>query len=135
MFRVENAYKPFGGIRMILILLRSDSGQVVSGSTDHTLKVWNIQSVNAPTPLPGGGQVVSGSMDKTFKVWNGQSGQCLKTLQGHTDTIQAVAALRSGLVVSESEDNTLNAFSLWHMHTVLLQCCKVGRWSADQRIT
>ena len=34
-----------------------------------------------------GTRIVSGSYDKTVRVWDAQSGECVKTLEGHTDVV------------------------------------------------
>jgi WD40 repeat protein len=36
---------------------------------------------------PDGKNIVSGSDDKTIKVWNAQTGQCVSTLNGHRYTL------------------------------------------------
>ena len=47
--------------------------------------------------------VVSGSEDHTVRVWRIADGACLHTLHGHTSTIRAVCALPGGRVDSASE--------------------------------
>ncbi|MGE3920335.1 MAG: hypothetical protein AB7F64_05225, partial [Gammaproteobacteria bacterium] len=99
------------------------SGEVVSGSDDNTLRVWNpktgqcrqvlqghTDSVYALTVLPGG-EVVSGSRDKTLRVWNPNTGQCLQVLKGHTDSVYALTVLPCGEVVCGSLDNTLRVWN------------------------
>ena len=44
----------------------------------HTQSVWSV------AVLPDG-NAISASYDKTLKVWDLKSGQCVMTLQGHTD--------------------------------------------------
>jgi WD40 repeat protein len=70
-----------------------DGKQVVSGSDDKTVKIWDTSSgaclqmlkghsssVNSVTFSHDGKQVASGSRDKTVKIWNASSGLCIKTL-------------------------------------------------------
>jgi hypothetical protein len=70
-----------------------DVTQVVSGSVDKTVKIWDAGSGAYLKTLKGhsgsvrsvafshdGTQVVSGSVDKTVKIWDAGSGACLKTL-------------------------------------------------------
>ena len=70
-----------------------DGTQVVSGSLDNTVKIWNTSSGACLKTLEGhsnsvysvtfshdGTQVVSGSSDQTVKIWDAGSGACLKTL-------------------------------------------------------
>ena len=53
-------------------------------------------------------QVVSGSDDETVKIWDTSSGAYLKTLEGHSDGVNSVAFLHDGTqVVSGSDDKTV----------------------------
>ncbi len=86
-----------------------DGRQVVSGSQDKTLKVWDLEigselrtlsghsgAVWAVAVTPDGRQVVSGSGDKTLKVWDLETGSELHTLSGHSDWVNAVAVTPDG---------------------------------------
>ena len=86
-----------------------DGGQAVSGSSDGTLKVWDLPSgrpvrslkghmgwVRAVAVTPDGGQAVSGSDDNTLKVWDLSSGRLVRSLEGHTDWVNAVAVTPDG---------------------------------------
>ncbi|MGE3920970.1 MAG: protein kinase, partial [Gammaproteobacteria bacterium] len=53
---------------------------------------------------------VSGSLDNTIRIWNVASGECLKVLEGHTKSVEALTVLPSGEVVSGSSDQTIR---LW----------------------
>jgi eukaryotic-like serine/threonine-protein kinase len=84
-----------------------DSTQVVSGSYDYTVKVWDITSRELLTTFqspqghtdvvtsvawsPDGTRVASGSWDKTIKVWNIATGTLIATYSGHTHAVSAVA--------------------------------------------
>jgi WD40 repeat protein len=55
-----------------------------------------------------GMQVVSGSGDNTVKIWDASSGAFLKTLEGHSESVWSVALSHDGMqVVSGSHDNTV----------------------------
>src|SRR5271168_180224 len=55
-----------------------------------------------------GTQVVSGSDDCTVKIWDASSGACLKTLEGHSNSVSSVAFSHDGTqVVSGSDDSTV----------------------------
>ena len=41
---------------------------------------------------PDGRRVVSGSLDKTLKVWDVATGECVATLQGHSDRVRCAAS-------------------------------------------
>ena len=51
-------------------------------------------------------EVVSGSSDKTIKIWDRQSGQLLRTLERHSDGVRSVAVMGNDLV-SASWDKTI----------------------------
>jgi WD40 repeat protein len=48
-------------------------------------------SVNSVTFSPDGKQVVSGSYDKTVRLWDAVTGALLQTLEGHSDSVNSVA--------------------------------------------
>ncbi|KAF5343411.1 hypothetical protein D9757_015391 [Collybiopsis confluens] len=97
-----------------------DDQQVVSGSYDHTVRIWNVQTgQQIGDPLHGhtGGvmsvafscdsqQVVSGSYDETVRIWDVQRGQQIgDPLHGQTDAVTSVAFSPDGQrVVSGSDD-------------------------------
>ena len=49
----------------------------------------------------GPDRIVSGSWDNTVKIWN-TDGECLKTLEGHSDEVSSVAILGPDRIVSGS---------------------------------
>ena len=38
--------------------------------------------------VAGSGQIVSGSADETVKVWDGATGECVQTLAGHNGSLR-----------------------------------------------
>ncbi|KUJ10180.1 uncharacterized protein LY89DRAFT_710917 [Mollisia scopiformis] len=105
-----------------------DSKQVVSGSYDATIRLWDaatgaaLQTLKGHTNLvtsvafsPNGKQVVSGSDDKTVRLWDAATGAALQTLEGHSDWVRSVAFSPNGKqVVSGSDDETIR---LWDAAT------------------
>jgi WD40 repeat protein len=100
-------------------------GGVVSGSDDHTLRIWDVESgqtlaaleghhgsVSAVAVLRDGRRVVSGSSDGTLRVWDVESGQTLTTLKGHQLSVTALAVFPDGRVVSGSHDGTLRVWDV-----------------------
>ena len=108
------------------VVITPDGKQAVSGSSDHTLRVWDISSgtylrsleghtdmVTAVAITPDGKQAVSGSSDHTLRIWDISSGTCLRSLEGHTDVVTAVAVTPDGKqAVSASYDFTLRVWDI-----------------------
>jgi hypothetical protein len=67
--------------------------------------------VNAVAVSPDGRFLVSGSSDHTVNVWELESGRLLRSLEGHTGGVNAVAVSPDGrFIVSGSEDRTIRAW-------------------------
>ncbi len=97
-------------LRLLYLHARSSFGPLVgpeaeaSGSSDHTVKIWEAESGRAQATLeghtnlvnsvvwhPSGTRLASGSDDQTVKIWEAESGQLLDTLTGHEDWVQEVS--------------------------------------------
>jgi WD40 repeat protein len=64
--------------------------------------------VNSVTFSPDGKQVVSGSDDKTVRLWDASTGAPLHTLEGHSGSVTSVAfSPDCKLVASGSYDHTV----------------------------
>ncbi|KFY46562.1 hypothetical protein V494_00422 [Pseudogymnoascus sp. VKM F-4513 (FW-928)] len=101
-----------------------DGRQVVSGSDDNTVRLWDITTGAALQTLkghlssvylvafsPDGRQVVSGSRDRTVRLWDAITGVALHTLEGHLGLVYSVSFSPDGRqVVSGSRDRTVR---LW----------------------
>ena len=92
---------------------------LVSGSYDHTVRVWKISTGETVHRLAGHGEKVysvvldhkrnrciSGSMDNSVKIWSLDTGVCLFTLEGHTSLV-GLLDLRDERLVSAAADATL----------------------------
>ncbi|KAH6717349.1 hypothetical protein BKA61DRAFT_478141 [Leptodontidium sp. MPI-SDFR-AT-0119] len=109
-----------------------DGKQVVSGSGDKTMRLWDAATgalqqtlkghtdwVTSVAFSPDGKQVVSGSGDETMRLWDAATGALQQTLKGHTDWVTSVAFSPDGKqVVSGSHDKTVR---LWDAATGALQ--------------
>ncbi|KAF7333346.1 WD40 repeat-like protein [Mycena venus] len=115
-----------------------DRTRVVSGSTDHTLCIWNAQTgalivgpfgrctekgpdghaggVTSVHFSPDGSRVAFGSWDKTIRIWNVQTGTLVAgPFTGHTDVVCSVNFSPNGKqVASGSADNTVR---IWNAET------------------
>jgi uncharacterized protein with WD repeat len=101
-----------------------DSKQVVSGSGDNTVRIWDAVtgaalqtleghsgSVNSVAFSPDGKQVVSGSGNNIVRLWDAITGATLQTLEGHSDWVSSVTFSPDGKqVMSGSGDKTVR---LW----------------------
>lgn len=111
------------------IVFSADGQTLFSGSDDQTVKQWDITgrclqvfrmhtgfvwSV-AQARQENYSVLASGGMDQTVKLWDIQTGECLKSLEGHTDWIWAIALSKDGqTLASGSADHTIK---LWHVNT------------------
>lgn len=108
-----------------LVAFSHDSRLLVSGSKDHTLKLWDTTTRQLQHTLDGHkGAVWSAAFShdskflasaswetKTILLWDTAKGQLQHTLRGHTDNIWSVAFSHdSKLLASGSMDNTVR---LW----------------------
>ncbi|KAJ7089464.1 WD40 repeat-like protein [Mycena epipterygia] len=107
-----------------------DSGRIISGAYDNTLRIWDTQTgllvagpldghiggINTVKFSPDGNRIVSGSADKNLFIWDAQTGAPLSgPLEGHTKSVTCATFSPDGaLIVSGSEDQTLH---LWDGHT------------------
>ncbi|EEB11568.1 WD-repeat protein, putative [Pediculus humanus corporis] len=131
--------------------------QIVSGSDDCSIKVWdprkkgqcvtlnNIYQVTSVTFNDTAEQVISGGIDNDLKVWDLRKNSILYELKGHTDTITGISLSPDGsYILSNAMDNSLRIWDVrafapqercvkiftGHQHNFeknLLRCC----WSPD----
>ena len=129
------------------VVLTPDAQQVVSGSADGTVRVWDLASgallrtmgsrtgrITCVVVTPDGKQIVSGSWDKTIQIWDLASGQLLRSVEGHQDRVTCVTCTPDGLqVISGSEDQSVKIWDLksgkllrsLEGHTKIVKCVAV----------
>ncbi len=115
-----------GGVRSVSF---SPNGrQIASGSSDTTIKIWDIHTgrlqrtlrghtdeVACITYSPDGSKLASSSHDNTIKLWNSRTGKLLYTLTGHEDWVNFIAFSPDGrILASAGNDKTIK---LWDVNT------------------
>jgi WD40 repeat protein len=108
------------------IAITPNGQQIVSGSADSTIKIWDIKNglclstlegnsttVAAIAVTPDGEQIVSGSDDSTIKIWGVKNGICQATLKGHSSIVGTIAVTPDGqYIVSGSDDSTIKIWDI-----------------------
>ena len=109
------------------VAVTPDGNQMISGSWDKTIKVWNLKlekelfhraghaaGVNTVAVIPDGKQVISGSGDNTLKIWNWETGEEILTLKVNCfpTRITALAVTINGQqVIAGLSDKTIRAWN------------------------
>eukprot|EP01102_Stenamoeba_stenopodia_P008895 TRINITY_DN2604_c0_g1_i1.p1 TRINITY_DN2604_c0_g1~~TRINITY_DN2604_c0_g1_i1.p1 ORF type:complete len:279 (+),score=50.11 TRINITY_DN2604_c0_g1_i1:108-839(+) len=125
------------------------NGYLVSGSSDETLNVWDMNTKTVIHTLTGHSEAVlcviqlkmrgvaddqilvaSGSMDGTIRIWNVTTAQCLRVLKGHSKTVRGVVELSDGTLLSASQDKTIRE---WDINSA--QCVSVFKTLHESWIT
>jgi hypothetical protein len=112
--------------RVFSVAISPNGKYIASGSTDLTIKLWDVNSDNCLKTFighsgkvesvcfsPDGKYLASGSNDKTIKLWEENSGNCIKTFIGHSDHVNSVAFSPDGkYLASGSTDKTIKIWDL-----------------------
>ncbi|KAG0051161.1 hypothetical protein BGZ89_003632, partial [Linnemannia elongata] len=111
----------------VLTIAFSPSGrqlQLLSGSYDCTVRLWNCQTESTDFILeghtadvrdvafsPSGDQVASASFDKTVRLWDLHTGNNIFVLYGHTGSVYGVSYSPNGRsIVSSGGDGTIRIY-------------------------
>ena len=106
-----------------------DGSRIVTGSKDHTARVWDARSfaalgelggqtgrVESVAVTPDGSRIVTGS-DDTARVWDAKTLVLLGELGGQTGRVESVAVTPDGSrIVTGSDDGTAR---VWDANTGL----------------
>ena len=96
---------------------------IASGSTDSTIKVWDVDLCKCLFTLKGhtftvvaliqgeNGNLISGSYDNKIKIWDLMYQQCIATFMEHTNAVWALRQLSSGKLLSGSWDKTIKVWN------------------------
>ncbi|NET60276.1 MAG: hypothetical protein F6K47_30275 [Symploca sp. SIO2E6] len=107
------------------VALSPDGTQVVSGSENGTVRLWNLRGNSSSKILqghegavmsvafsPDGQQIVSASGDQTLRLWNRRGNPIGEPLQGHEDVVLSVVfSPDSQYIVSTGADG---AVQIWN---------------------
>lgn len=102
--------------------IQFDDDKIVSGSRDHTVKVWDMhtgacirtlwQHTASVLCLQYDHRfIISGSSDKTIKQWDINTGELIRSLTGHTESVLNLR-FDENYVVSCSKDRTVRVWSI-----------------------
>jgi len=83
------------------------------------VQLGDSHEVKAVAFSPDGKLALSGSSDKTLKLWEVSSGRVVRTFKGHSDSLRAVVFSPDGqLALSGSDDNTLKLWEVYWRYFV-----------------
>ncbi|XP_031567155.1 probable E3 ubiquitin ligase complex SCF subunit sconB [Actinia tenebrosa] len=113
-----------------VLCLEFDLKRVITGSSDRTIRVWDVRSGRSIRKLKGhkGGvrclqfdskKILSGSWDMTIMVWDIVKFECLRVLYGHKGCVSCLK-FDEHHIVSGSHDHTIR---VWDINT--WECIKV----------
>src|SRR5882762_74204 len=98
------------------IAFSPDGEQLVSGSHDHTVRLWNIStgallqvmeghrdSVRSVMYSPDGRYVASGSHDRTVRIWDAISGLQVRIYTGHVHWVWYITFSADGLQIASGD--------------------------------
>eukprot|EP01091_Cochliopodium_minus_P003905 TRINITY_DN13853_c0_g1_i1.p1 TRINITY_DN13853_c0_g1~~TRINITY_DN13853_c0_g1_i1.p1 ORF type:complete len:507 (-),score=117.43 TRINITY_DN13853_c0_g1_i1:14-1534(-) len=112
---------PMRGHKGFISCMKMYRNNVVSGSSDNTVKIWNVRNKNSLFSLEGHFgkitsvdfneiKIASSSVDSTSKIWNTNTGQLLNTLH-HNASVSKVS-FDNEKAYTSSSDGTVRLWDL-----------------------
>jgi WD40 repeat protein len=111
---------------------------IISGSYDCTIKVWDTKSdykcINTLSGHTGSitsllvlknWNIVSRSEDNCMKIWECNTYQCIKTIEEHSETVDSLINLIDGFYASGSKDKTIK---IWNTNNNCVNTIKEEHW-------
>jgi WD40 repeat protein len=124
---------------ILVLAITPDGKYCVTGSFDHTARVWNLETgecekvlkehtglITALVITPDGKYCITGSHDHTACVWNLATGVCEKVLGGHINLIRAITITHDGNHCIIASSGTAR---VWNLETG--ECEKMLEGNAD----
>ena len=122
--RARQSLKLHGHTQNVNCLAALADGRLASGSSDHSIIIWNLADGKQLATLDGheggvrclaaleGGRLASGSSDKTIIIWSIATKTQLAKLEGHTEPLRCLAALDGARLASGGLDKSIIIWSL-----------------------
>jgi WD40 repeat protein len=112
--------------RIFTLAITPDGLYAASGSSDNTIKIWNLRSEQLEATLqghtlpliclrtvPNSTILISSSHDRTIRIWDMATHTNLGVLRGHEDSVSALAVSRDGsMIVSGGYDGMIRIWNL-----------------------
>jgi len=103
--------------------LHVSTNVLISGSSDTTIKVWDLATFKCKQTLSGhdgivhalaviGNKLFSGSSDKKIRVWDLETNECITVLEDHDDTV-CTLVVAAGFLFSGSYTH----LKVWDLET------------------
>lgn len=94
----------------LVTCLQFDDEKIITGSDDHSIRVYDIHTGKLQRVLNGhdggvwalqyvGNTLVTGSIDRTVRVWNIETGKCHFVLRGHTSTVRCLKIIMPSEII------------------------------------
>jgi WD40 repeat protein len=129
--------------RITSAVFTPDSGRLVTGGEDRTVRLWDVQSgrqivtmshtapVRAVTVDPKGRLIASGGDDNVVRLWDAR-GRPVATLTGHANVVTSLSFGPEGTTLaSGSEDGSVRVWSAASgAHLLTLLAFDDGEWLA-----